>query len=110
PFPCPEMGDSPEIRLGLLDAVHAHSGSAVTVIELLAPAASNIAGAATETWHLTGVGPVETVDVVSQPAATIAQTRDSNAATNRRVFAGTRSASGSTVPTAEWLLSKQHSS
>jgi len=110
PFPCPEVGDSPKSQLALVEAVHAHSGSVVTVIELLAPAASNIAGAATETWHLTGLGPVDTVDEVSQPAATIAQTSDSTAATNRRVVARTRSATGSTVATAEWLLSKQHSS
>ena len=110
PLPCPEVGDNPESQLALVEAVHAHSGSAVTVIELLAPAASNIAGAATETWHLTGLGPVETVDEVSQPPAIIAQTSDSTAATNRRVVARTRSATGSTVPTAEWLLSKPHSS
>ena len=110
PFPCPEVGDSPESQLALVEAVHAHSGSVVTVIELLAPAASNIAGAATETWHLTGLGPVDTVDEVSQPATTIALTSESTAATTRRVFARTRSATGSTVATAEWLLSKHHSS
>ena len=79
-------------------------------ISLFHPAASNIAGAATETWHLTGVGPVETVDEVSHPTTTIALTSESTAATNRRVFARTRSAVGSTVATAEWLLSKHHSS
>jgi hypothetical protein len=110
PFPCPEVGDSPEIQLALVEAVQAHSGSAVTVIELLAPAASSIPGAATETWHLTGLGPVVTVDEVSHPAATMALTSERTAAANRRVFARTKSAPGSTVATAEWLLSKHHSS
>jgi hypothetical protein len=109
PFPCPEVGDSPEIQFVLVDAVHAHSGSAVTTIELLPPPASRSAGAATETWHLTGSGPVETVDEVSQPAAMIAVTSESTAATKKRVFARTRLATGSTVPTAECVGSKRHS-
>jgi hypothetical protein len=40
PVPCPEAGDNPEIQLALVDAVQAHSGSVVTVIELVPPAAS----------------------------------------------------------------------
>lgn len=114
PLPCPDVGDNPVIQLAVVEAVHAHSGSVVTVIELLAPAASRIPGAATETWHLTGSGPVETVDVVSHAAATIAATNDTTAATATRDFARTRWArmrwaKGVTLPTAEWLLSKRHS-
>jgi len=109
PLPWPDVGDSPVIQLAVVEAVHAHSGSVVTVIELLAPAASRIPGAATETWHLTGSGPVETVDDVSHPAATIAATRETTAATKRRAFRRTRWATGATLPTAEWLLSKRHS-
>ena len=109
PLPCPDVGDSPVIQFALVEAVQAHSGSVVTVIELLAPAASRIAGgAATETWHLTGSGPVDTVDDVSHPATTIAATSDTTA-TNRREFARTSSVTGDTVPTAEWLVSKHHS-
>ena len=51
-----------------------------------------------------------TVDVVSHPAARAAVTSESTAATRRRVFARTRWATGSTVATAEWLVSKHHSS
>jgi len=109
PLPCPDVGDRPVIQVALVEAVHAHSGSVVTVIELLAPAASMIAGAATVTWHLTGSGPVETVDDVSHPAATIAATSDTTAATKRRDLTRTRWATGATLPTAEWLLSNHHS-
>src|SRR5688572_23073911 len=109
PFPCPDVGDSPEIQLALVDAVHAHSGRAVTVTALFPPTASSIAGVETETWHLTGVGPDDTLEDVSQPPATMAMTRKRTAATTRRVLRRTRLATGSSVATAEWLRSKHHS-
>jgi hypothetical protein len=49
PLPCPDVGVRPEIQLAVVEAVHAHSGSAVTATELFPPTASSIAGAATET-------------------------------------------------------------
>jgi hypothetical protein len=57
---------------------------------------------------LTGVGPDDVVDEVSHPA-TMAAAAKSTAATNERVVARTRSATGSSVGTAEWLWSKRYS-
>ena len=49
PLPCPDAGDKPVIQFADVDAVHAHSGCVVTVIELLPPTASIIGGLATAT-------------------------------------------------------------
>lgn len=90
PLPCPDAGDTLEIQLALVDAVHAHSGCVLTVIELFPPAASIIAGLVSATWHLTGSGPAETVEVVSQLVAAIATTTNRTAGTNGRVLTRTR--------------------
>jgi len=73
------------IQVAAVDAVQAHSGSAVTAIELLAPAASRVPGAATVTWHLTGVGPDEVSEDVSQPATIAAAARQHTVVTTRRI-------------------------
>ena len=49
PFPCPDVGDKPEIQLALVVAVHAHSGNVVTANEPLPPEAAIIGGLATDT-------------------------------------------------------------
>jgi hypothetical protein len=109
PLPWPDVGDSPVIQVALVDAVQAHSGRAVTVIALLPPAASSMAGGATVTWHLTGVGPDDVSDDVSQPATIAAAATKHTAVTKRRIVGWTRLATGSTVVTADWQLSKRHS-
>src|SRR5688500_13745206 len=109
PFPCPDVGDRPEIQLALVEAVHAHSGNVVTVTALVPPAASSIAGGATVTWHFTGDGPADTLEDVSHPPVTTAATRERTTATKRRALARTRSVTGSTIATAERLRSKHHS-
>jgi predicted kinase len=100
PLPCPDAGDTLVIQLALVDAVHAHSGCVLTVTELFPPAASIMAGAVSATWHLTGSGPADTVDVVSHPAAAIATTTDRTAGTNRRLLVRTRWVIRSTTATA----------
>ena len=110
PLPCPDAGDTLVIQLALVDAVHAHSGCVLTVIALFPPAASIIGGAVSATWHLTGSGPAETVDVVSQPAAAIPTTTNRTAGTNPRVFIRTRWVIRSTTATAGGVGSKPHSS
>ena len=62
PLPCPDAGDSEEIQLAWLDAVHPHSGDVVTVIVPLPPAATMPDPADSVTWHLTGEGSVESVE------------------------------------------------
>jgi hypothetical protein len=97
------------IQLEVVEAVQAHSGSAVTEIELAPPAASSVPGVVTVTWHLTGVGPEETSDDVSQPAAIAAAVTTHTAAATCGILRWTRLATGSTVVTAEWHFSKRHS-
>jgi hypothetical protein len=50
-------------------AVQAHSGWPVTAIEPLPPSGTMLGGAANVSWHLGGVGPVVTVDVVAESHA-----------------------------------------
>jgi hypothetical protein len=64
--PCPEAGDNAEIQFTELVAVHAHSGCAVIENEAAPPLASTIGGAASETWHFTGSGPVGVAVVVEE--------------------------------------------
>src|SRR5262245_45775895 len=78
PLPCPEAGDSAEIQLTELVAVHAHSGCAAMEKEAAPPPASTIDGAASDTWHLIGSGPagvtVVVEDAVHAPVRTAATT------------------------------------
>jgi hypothetical protein len=90
PLPCPDAGDKLEIQLALVEAVHAHSGCVATVIEPFPPAASIIGGLVSATWHLTGSGPAEMVEEVSQAAAVIATTTIRTAGTNLCVLVRTR--------------------
>jgi len=69
----------PVIQLASDDAVHAHSGGAVTETALLPPEDTiESEGASSDTWHFTGDGPVDVLDLESHPLAAIARTRTSD--------------------------------
>jgi hypothetical protein len=56
------------------EAVQLHSGGAVTAMASLPPAASIVFdGASTDTWHFTGDGPVDVLDLDSHPRLAIAR-------------------------------------
>ena len=64
PSPWPEAGSTFEIQFACVETVHAHSGWAVTAMTPVPPLATMFGGGARVSWHLAGVGPVVTADVV----------------------------------------------
>ena len=55
------------------EAVQVHSGCADTVMASFPPAGSiELEGASSDTWHFTGVGPVDVLDSDPHPLVTIA--------------------------------------
>ena len=61
------------------EAVQLHSGCAVTAMAPLPPAGSiESDGASSDTWHFSGDGPVEVLDVDPQPMVAIARPRRSD--------------------------------
>ena len=91
--PCPEAGDSSVIQLACDDALHAHSGCAVTAKAPAPPSATIIAGEATVSWHFDGVGDViVTTDVEPSHPATASATAvtiDSTQVCRRKEAVGT---------------------
>jgi len=63
----PDDGARPLIHAASDEAVQLHSGCADTVTAFLPPAASIEDGASSDTWHFTGEGPVDVLDVESHP-------------------------------------------
>ena len=64
----------PVIQVASDEAVQLHSGCADTVMASLPPAASiEFEGASSDTWHFTGDGPVEVLDLDSHPMVAIAR-------------------------------------
>ena len=67
------------IQLASDDAVHAHSGGAVTETALLPPEDTiESEGASSDTWHFTGDGPVDVLDLESHPMVAMARPRRSD--------------------------------
>ena len=91
PLPCPEAGDNPEIQGAALEASHAHSGCVVTENLAAPPLASTANGLASDTWHLTGSGPIGVVvEDALQPPLTVAATRTTAATRDGQRLARTR--------------------
>ena len=83
PLPWPEVGERSVIQFTGVVTVQAHSGCAVTVTAPVPPPETMFEGAARESWHFGGVGPVVTVDVEeSQPATIIATTVSADTSTD----------------------------
>ena len=82
--PCPDAGVNAEIQLTFVDASHAHSGCVKMLREPVAPTASIIGGAPSDTTHLTGLGLVLTVEDVSHPDTSSATSSPTPAVNNPR--------------------------
>src|SRR5262245_61075041 len=84
-MPCPDAGDNAKIQPTFVDASQVHSGCVVTASEPVPPAASIIGTGARVIEHLTGFGPVESVDdPVSQAEINAAATLNRIAADEAR--------------------------
>src|SRR5262245_32039916 len=85
PLPCPDVGDNPLIQSTDVDAVHAHSGWAVTENDPVPPPASTAGGVVSDNAHFpasAAVGLVITVEELSHPLTNTAATSTDAAATD----------------------------
>ena len=74
-LPCPDAGESDDIQLASVDALHVHSGGVATETLPVPPAAPiGDEGAVTVTSHLSGDGPTAVVVEVAPHAAVTAAT------------------------------------
>jgi hypothetical protein len=76
PLPWPETGDRSDIHGTAAAADHEHSGVVLTVTTPVPPSGPMVDDDdASDTWHLTGVGPVDVLEFEPHPAAAPAAAR-----------------------------------